>query len=260
VEKGKKGNLEKMREPFQGIFNIVRFNWHFYVIAAIAISLLFLACYFVSPFLQSIIFTLCVLAILSVLLSLAASYYIYDVTDLYQLNWIESESKATSIVNINAGFDETSHLLQAKFNNAKLTVLDFYDPIKHTEISIKRARKAYPAYPNTKSIKTTELELADNSADIIFLIFAAHEIRDEAERIVFFKALNRLLKPDGKIYITEHLRDLPNFIAYNIGFFHFHAKSTWLNNFSAAKLKIVQEKKLNPFVSKFILSKDGVAS
>jgi hypothetical protein len=45
-----------------------------------------------------------------------------------------------------------------------------------------------------------------------------------------------LLKDDGKIIVTEHQRDLPNFIAYTIGFFHFYANRTWKKIFTQSAL------------------------
>ncbi len=91
------------------------------------------------------------------------------------------------LVNINAGFDETSLLLKEKYPDSDLIVFDFYDPVKHTEISIERARKAYPQFPGTTKISTNNIPLKDNSADYIFLLLAAHEIRNDEERIDVFQ-------------------------------------------------------------------------
>jgi ubiquinone/menaquinone biosynthesis C-methylase UbiE len=102
--------------------------------------------------------------------------------------------------------------------------------------------------------------MLDNSADKIFIIFAAHEIRNVQERIEFFKELRRVLKPTGEIIITEHLRDIPNFLAYNIGFLHFYSKPTWLHIFKLAELTLKNEQKITPFISTFTLTKYGVAS
>ena len=192
----------------------------------------------------------------STIISLIASMYVYDLSDLYKLNWINEDRTATHIVNINAGFDETSILLKNKFNNANLVVMDFYDPVLHTEVSIRRARKAYPPYPETRLIKTSELNLENNSADKIFVILAAHEIRDKVEREIFFKQLNSALKLEGEVYVTEHLRDFFNFFAYNIGFFHFFSHSTWMKLFKASGFNIKKEIKITPFISTFILSKN----
>ena len=89
------------------------------------------------------------------------------------------------------------------------------------------------------------------------LIFAAHEIRNEEERSLFFKELARILKPGGNIVVTEHLKDLPNFMAYNIGFLHFHSKRSWLTTFKSADLILKKETKQTPFISTFILCKNG---
>ena len=149
--------MERIRKPLQGVTNIVRFNWHFYAIAALATALLFmLSGYIGSPY-YFYINVGAVLMITVVLSSLLISAYIYDWSGLYTFQWLNrAEIKlAGHTVNINAGFDETSHLLQAKYPHAQLSVFDFYDPEKHTEISIKRARKKYPAYPGTLSINTS---------------------------------------------------------------------------------------------------------
>ncbi|WP_245901685.1 class I SAM-dependent methyltransferase [Chitinophaga ginsengisoli] len=191
-----------------------------------------------------------------IITSLLISFYIYDLSGLYHLNWINNTTAERLIVNIHAGFDETSLLLGNKYKHAELRIIDFYDPQKHTEVSIKRARKAYPLLPQTIPADADKLPIEDASADKIFVIFSAHEIRDEVERADFIKELARSIKPGGEIYLTEHLRDTANFIAYNIGFLHFYTKKSWLELFSKADLRLKQEMKLTPFISTFIFSKD----
>lgn len=251
-----------MRKPLQGVWNIVRFNWHFYVLSFGALLLLLLLSSYTNPTLRLYSFVVALLIFLPTFISLSVSYYVYDLSGLYNLNWVTDfiDTERNTIVNINAGFDETSILLKGKFPNSELLVFDFYDPKKHTEVSIKRARKAYALFPNTKSVTTSNLPMLHNSVDKIFVIFAAHEIRNEQERIDFFKELKRVLKPTGEIIITEHLRDVPNFLAYNIGFLHFYSKRTWLQIFKLAELNLKSEQKITPFISTFTLTKYGVAS
>lgn len=252
--------METIRKPFQGVLNIIRFNWHFYVIALGSVFLLGFVAVRLSHLFQNILYLFGFLILTSIFASLLASFYIYDFSGLYNFNWIKKNNSEKVIVNINAGFDETSALLKIKFDYAELLALDFYDPKKHTEISIKRARKAYPAFPDTKQIETSYLKLENNSVDKIFVLFSAHEIRNELERISFFNELNRVLKPSGEIYITEHLRDLPNFLVYTFGFFHFYSKISWFRIFDKTNFKLQQEIKLTPFVSTFILKKNGNTS
>jgi len=248
------------RMPFQGVLNIIRFNWHFYVVGLVVVSLLILIAGYFENALQPISYAACVAASVAVVTSLLVSCYVYDLSGLYDLNWIESSGKEELVVNVNAGFDETSVLLKEKYRSAKLVVLDFYDPNRHTEVSIERACKAYPAYPGTIKIDTAHLPLADDSADAIVVIFSAHEIRNEQERIAFFRELTRAVKPAGKIYVTEHLRDVPNFLAYTFGFVHFYSLSAWLGVFRDAGLEVKQKLKHTPFVSVFILGRNGGTS
>lgn len=247
--------MDKIRKPFQGVLNIIRFNWHFYIIAIVFTSGLFILKQFLpDPF--SFLATITILTLLfSVFITLLVSFYIYDLSTLYKLNWIKPANSEQTILNIHAGFDEISYLLKNKINHANLIVIDFYDPLKHTEISIERARKRYSIYPGTTKSSTSALYLTDRSIDKIFVFLSAHEIRDTSERIVFFNELKRTIRDNGQIYVTEHLRDFPNFIAYNIGFFHFFSKPTWLNTFSKSGLVLEKEIKITPFISTFILTK-----
>jgi SAM-dependent methyltransferase len=249
--------MEKIRKPFQGVGNIIRFNWHFYFCVALLCTVLIYTKKLIPENLNLIFNLATISAVAITFLTLLVSFYVYDFSGLYKLNWLPNSKENISIANINAGFDETSELLKLKYPKSDLTVLDFYDPLKHTEISIKRARKAYPAYPNTKTTTTANLPLQTNSLDKIFLIFSAHEIRNENERVAFFIELTRVLKNEGEIYVTEHLRDLPNFLAYNIGFMHFLAHDTWIKAFSQSKLTIKSKEKLNPFITNFTLIKNG---
>lgn len=254
--------MEKARSPFQGVWNIVRFNWHFYVIALGVILLLILFRESIPSSFRFISDTITVLITGSILISLIVSGFIYDFSELYKLSWLNKlpVKDNEKIININAGFDETSALLKTKYPNAELCVYDFYDPARHTEISIKRARKVYPPFPNTRTISTNHIPLDDNSAHKIFVILSAHEIRDEVERVTFFKELRRVLAPSGQIIVTEHLRDTANYLAYNIGAFHFHSRSTWLKSFQSSGLTIKEEIKITPYITTFILDKNGTAT
>lgn len=254
--------MEKIRKPFQGVWNIVRFNWHFYILSIGFLLIITFLSNYTNAIFKPYLLIIGLLIFLPTVISLSVSYYVYDLSRLYNLNWITNSihTKKSTIININAGFDETSILLKDKFPNSELVVFDFYDPKKHTEVSIKRARNAYALFPNTESITANNLPALDNSADKIFVIFAAHEIRNEQERIEFLKELKRVLKPTGEILITEHLRDIPNFLAYNIGFLHFYSRQNWLQIFQLSELNIKSEQKITPFISTFTLTKYGVTS
>ncbi len=241
----------------QGVGNIIRFNWHFFLIASGGIVMLLLAANYLSSLLQVLALLMAAGIFLTIIVSLAVSYYVYDHSPLYALNWLPAATAGprAHIVNIHAGFDETSALLAKKYPHAALSVFDFYDPRLHTEVSIRRARKAYPPYPGTQSISTTHIPLAANTVDHIYLVLAAHEIRRDVERIEFFQQLASALQPDGSITVVEHLRDINNLLAYNLGAFHFLSRHTWLKTFTLAGLRIDKEFSLTPFIAIYTLKK-----
>lgn len=246
-----------MRKPFQGVGNIIRFNWHFFAMVLV-IAVLGIAFAFQLPLLPAMVVIAGVVgALAATLASLMVSWYVYDASDLYSLSWLDDLDlpDAATVVTINAGLDEISETLRDRLPGSDLHIWDFYDETKHTEVSIKRARKAYPPVAGTKSIDTDALPLGDDAADLVVLFMAAHEIRDSGERERFFSELHRILKRNGKVIVTEHLRDMPNFLAYTVGFLHFHSKATWLAAFDSAALTIENEAKENLFVATFVTSK-----
>lgn len=247
------------RKPFQGVFNIVRFNWHFYLLAILGIVLISITNTFLPIGIQIVVSSSIFIVAFTTILSLLVSYYIYDVSDLYKLEFA-GEVGNEKLLNINAGFDEISEIIMGKMTNSDLTICDFYDEEKHTEISIKRARKAYPPKSRIISVESHYLPFFDNNFDKIFAMLSAHEIRDEQERILFFRELNRIIKPNGEIFVIEHLRDKFNFLAYTIGFLHFYSRKNWVRTFSKANLILKNEIKITPFITVFILEKDGITN
>lgn len=250
--------METLRRPFQGVTQIIRFNWHFYALAFIAIGAGFLLAAGFDGWLGYVLTGFAMMAGLVILVSLVASYYVYDCSGLYQFAWLPEEltAKGRVVAHIHAGFDEASVIIQAKLSPRTLHVLDFYDQEKHTELSIRRARKAFPPYPGTVPLRTVYIPLADQSVDLIFLFLSAHEIRSHSERLLFFGELHRVLKVGGCIVLTEHLRDWRNFLAYNIGFFHFHSGRTWIDLIRSTRFRLSGQKRVTPFITTFIVEKD----
>ncbi|WAC03618.1 methyltransferase domain-containing protein [Lacinutrix neustonica] len=186
---------------------------------------------------------------------LIVSAYVYDLSGYYHFNWLQycevSDYKTRKILNINAGFDETSFIIKNKFPQSNLKVFDFYNPKKHTEPAIIRARKVSLAYPNTQAITTLLIPQKEKSVDLIFLLSTAHEIRSNEEKIQFLKECKRVCASNGKVIMVEHLRDLPNFLAFSVGVTHFFSKNTWNNAFKSAGFSKAKETKFTPFMSVF---------
>ena len=246
--------MEIERKKFQGVLNILSFNRHFYVFGLIALTLIILS-YLIFNW-SVLLFWIIISAFLyGLIMPLVVSAYVYDFSGYYTLNWLNNfkltDSKDKQILNINAGFDETSFLIKKHFPQSELKVFDFYNSEKHTETAIIRARKVSLVYPNTQQIISSNIPLKDNSVDLIFLLSAAHEIRTQDEKIKFLKECRRVCKSNANIIMIEHLRDFPNFIAFSIGFTHFFSMKTWMSAFKKAGFEKFTERKLTPFMSIF---------
>jgi ubiquinone/menaquinone biosynthesis C-methylase UbiE len=246
--------MEIKRKPFQGVLNILSFNRHFYW-GGLGVMALIILGHIIFK-LPGVIFWFIIIAFLyGLLMPLIVSAYVYDFSGFYHFNWLKKCSidytNAKKILNINAGFDETSFIIKNNFPESDLRVFDFYNPSNHTEPAIIRARKVSLIYPNTEQIKSNYIPLEDDSIDIIFLLSAVHEIRMYEEKVQFLKECCRVCKQNGKVVMVEHLRDFPNFLAFSIGFTHFFSKSVWRKAFKDAGFSSFTEIKFTPFMSIF---------
>lgn len=246
--------MEVKRRKFQGVLNILSFNRHFYVFGIGMLAVLFVSYLFFDW--PEMAFWLIIIAFLyGLIMPLVISAWVYDFSGYYKFHWLKSQisnsSPVKQIVNINAGFDETSFIIKKNFPGSDLSVFDFYNAKQHTEPAIIRARKVSLVYPNTQQIASHSIPVADKTIDIIFLLSAVHEIRSHEEKVQFLKECYRICKPGGKVIMVEHLRDFPNFLAFSVGFTHFFSRSTWKNAFERAGFTAFRETKFTPFMSVF---------
>jgi SAM-dependent methyltransferase len=246
--------MEIKRKKFQGVFNILSFNRHFYIFGIIAMTLIIVSHQIFNW--SGLLYLITIFAFLyGLIMPLIVSAYVYDYSGYYNFKWLKSlnieDSDTKQILNINAGFDETSFIIKNIFPKSDLKVFDFYNAERHTEPAIIRARKVSLVYPGTQQITSNSIPLKDCSVDIIFLLSAAHEIRSQEEKIQFLKECHRLCKQNGKVIMVEHLRDFPNFLAFTIGFTHFFSKKVWKKAFEKAGFSSFAETKITPFMSIF---------
>ncbi|WP_452222917.1 class I SAM-dependent methyltransferase [Lacinutrix chionoecetis] len=248
--------MELTRKKFQGVLNILSFNRHFYVVGLTVLALI-LASFHIFQWSSVLLWVIIAAFIYGLFMPLIVSAYVYDFSGYYNLNWLKNCNiqETNNVVNINAGFDETSFIIKNKFPKSNLQVFDFYNQKKHTEPAIVRARKVSLVYPNTTQISTTTIPLKDATVDVVFLLSTAHEIRSNDEKVQFLQECYRICKPNGKVIMVEHLRDLPNFLAFSVGFTHFFSKKTWNNVFNKAGFNREKEIKFTPFMSIFQYSK-----
>ena len=86
--------MEIKRKPFLGDWNIVRFNWHFYLLAILVFFSMLYFNHWLPDKIRLVAFWLAGIATFTTLTSLLISFYIYDLSRLYDLSWIpDSQQK-----------------------------------------------------------------------------------------------------------------------------------------------------------------------
>jgi len=246
--------MVKIKHRFQGVRNIIMFNRHLFMIPiAVTAIVCFLLFYLDLNALTLIILNgILGITLIPTLISIFCSYYIYDVSSLYELKFLK-HANDEKILNIIAGFDETSVIIKERFPNTNLTICDFFYSIDGTTRSIQRAHDIYPMYNETLAVNFNEFPFKDNTFDTINIFMAAHELRKERDRVDFFKEVKRTLKPSGKIFVTEHLRNTANAIAFNFGSFHFFSENNWKKVFHLAGLDVLTDHPNTLFIKTFEL-------
>lgn len=237
------------RGPYQGVLQIVRFNWPRYLAAAACIA----AAALIRPLLTAPGLVILLAAIVPVaywtVSSLLVSHYVYDRSHLYELAWLTGalERAPHRWLNIHCGFDETTPLLAATFS-APGKVVDIFDQCAMTENSIRKARQAQSSAAHAESARFYALPFPTGAFDAVFCIFAAHELRRHHDRVRLFAEIVRLLSPGGTFVLAEHLRDWPNFLAFGPGFLHFHSWRAWQRAARDAGLVLRADFAFTPFV------------
>jgi len=245
------------RTPYQGVAQILRFNWPSYVGATVVFAAAMVALPFLHPIWRIALLLAVAPAMFWMVSSLVVSHYVYDRFPLYDLGWISRTLPGAPAkwINIHSGFDETSSLLTELFSESACEVVDIYDPEAMTEHSIEVARKlrqgAIPSVP----ARYDALAFGDASFDAAFLIFAAHELRRHDQRVKLFREIARILVPGGDIILMEHSRDFWNFVAFGPGFLHFFSQHAWRKAAFEAGLTLQTEFSMTRFVHVYNLRK-----
>lgn len=248
-------NTIPLRTPYQGVAQILRFNWRFYASAAVIVGLAFMALPFLSNRSRAALLLASAPALFWLASSLLVSHYVYDRFPLYDLRWLGSVLSRTPQrwINIHSGFDETSSLLAALFPGAAAQVVDIFDERVMTETSIQVARRGSLQTGLSASMRYDSLDFPAECFDAAFCIFAAHELRHHDQRVRFFAEIARILTPNGEFVLMEHSRDWANFMAFGPGFLHFFSQCAWRKAARDAGLTVRIEISKTPFVQAYIL-------
>ncbi len=243
-------------ERCHGLRQIVRFNWPFYAAAAAVVVPLPLMVPWLpgSAWIHAVLYSSIGVAAFWTIGSLAVSWLVYDRSRLMMGDWILDALGYRPLLwlNIHAGLDELTPILRARLQGSQGYVFDIFDAREMTEPSIARARGASNR-TDSKPVDFHHLPLATGTMDAVFLLLSAHELRTEEARCALFREIHRVLKPERRVIVAEHLRDGANLLAFGPGALHFHSRRAWLRTFEQTGFGICDEFPITPFVRVFSL-------
>lgn len=248
-------NATAIRRPFQGVLQILQFNWHSYVATAAAAAVALLAARLLPGWLRAGLLIGVTPALFWLMSSLLVSWYVYDHFPLYDLKWIPRVLSRTPgrCLNIHCGLDETSGLFAATFPGASFAVVDIFDARVMTEASIRLARRMKRGAIAATPARFDDLPFGSGTFDAAFCIFAAHELRRDCQRAALFLEFARVLNRDGELVLMEHSRDAWNLLAFGPGFLHFFSQRAWRKTAAEAGFRVQTELSMTPFVRAYVL-------
>lgn len=264
------------------MITVVRFNWPKY---AAALALASVAAFVVfrpgaHPTAALAVASAAMLGLAWSATSLAATWWVYDRSKVYE-RVAEGVGPAGTWGLVHAGFDGSRPALTARFGTPAAVV----DLEARGRASLRRARSQgggvagekpsrspeptrlvpTPSPRTTPSARTTPargpapalvdtvvLPLAAGSLDTIFLTFAVHEVRRLDDQRSLYRELGRVLRPGGRLVVTEHLRDAANLTVFGPGAWHFQRGSVWRSRALEAGLRCEQEESITPFVRRLV--------
>jgi SAM-dependent methyltransferase len=237
----------------QGMLDVLRYNARFYVLAAAAALLAaFAAAQAAAPPLRLALGAFAAVTGVFMVTSLAVSHHVYDRSPLRGWSWLAprlSRAPAGWVV-VHAGLDGASAELRRIWPAVAGLVLDVFAADQMSEPAIAQARLRRPTAPSVRA-RSGALPLAPASMDLAVLFFSAHELRRAADRQQLFGEICRGLAPGGTLVLVEHLRDVPNTLAFGPGALHFLARREWLRVAQAAGLRLRDETPITAFVRAF---------
>lgn len=241
----------------QGARQIVRFNWPSYVAGAACVTAATLLATLpaVPGAGRLVLGAAAAVAGYWLAASLVVSHWVYDRSPLFRWAWLEDvlDAPPRRWANLHAGFDVATPAVRRMFPSSQGRVLDFFDAAEMTEPSIRRARRLAPTGDLAEPVDAVRLPLVDGELDAGLLLLSAHELRRHGARASLLGELRRALRPGGQVVLAEHLRDLPNFLAFGPGFLHFHSRRSWRRAVADAGLAVERELRITPFVAVLVL-------
>lgn len=240
------------RGQFDGVRMILRYNWPLYLagLATTATGAVLAASRHRDPGLRSVGGAAALGAGWLSVASLAASWWVYDRSELYRWTWLDRAVPRVPerVLVAHAGLDEASQPVRRVWPAAHVEPVDVHGGTGPMTGSLQRARTGGAPVPGGGWDDEAPFDVA-----VAFL--AAHEIRTADGRDGLFADIRSRLRPGGRLVLVEHVRDLVNALAYGPAVGHFYPVREWRRVIRAAGFEPIREERITPFL--VLLTADG---
>lgn len=239
---------------FRRALELATFNWPLYLLAGLGllggIGLASVAS--LPPAARWIGGGVAVLSAWYACASFLAFHWMFDRSRLLDWRWLREEfnTPPAHFVAITAGVEIAAIAWHEIFPNSHVEALDIFDPRVMPASAIARAHQSTGRAANACS-----LPVASGSVDAVFVVLAAHEIRDQDRRVVFFHELARITSPTGQCLLIEHPRTIWSALAFGPGHWHFYPRSVWQQLAQETGWAIVRQRSFSPFVDAYVLQR-----
>jgi SAM-dependent methyltransferase len=235
------------RRRLDGTRTIVRFNAPKYaLVAALVVGAVLAAAVGLPVSVAAPLSLAAVFGLLWSVSSLVATWWVYDHIRIYDRVGAGLGPVGEWAV-VHAGFDESEDVLAATVRRPPYAVVALATNARR---GLRHARGEHVGTALDGSVR--RLPLDAGSVDTLFLTLTVHEVRRIDEQRALFAELRRVLRPGGRLVITEHGRDLANAAVYGPAAWHFQPARTWRRRAGEQGFEIVADEPITPFVRRMV--------
>jgi SAM-dependent methyltransferase len=238
-------------------WKVIRFNWPKYLAAITLLAVAVAVTRTHAPlWIRYLLWAACLPGCAWTLTSLAATWWAYDHAKVYE-HLADGLPGSGTWAAVHAGFDDSLPVLRELLARPPAAIAEI---ALTPGPSLRRARNLEKQKSGSNALSAERPKppptrphlLPAGSLDTVFVTFAVHEVRDRAGQRELFTALRRSLRPGGRVVLTEHSRDTPNFAVYGPGALHFQPLRTWHTRAAEAGLTRESLLRITPFIRRVV--------
>jgi len=157
---------------------ILRWNWPMYLKAFLLVTIGLVVCTQFDGLIRWAILCAVASTIFWSASSLAASWWIYDRSHIFDLKWMQGSPGHW--LNLHNGLDEIDGVLKARYPSCTGDTLDIFDPNEMTEPSVHESRRGM--HSKADQANWRYLPSSNQAYDTVFIVFTAHEFPRRSAR------------------------------------------------------------------------------